>query len=126
MNPSLQCIDDIVKINSIVSRRDGVEIVKIRCDVSSESFMVLRNIVKTADDCWKDLAVKTGFRKWSDDEKNDLLKISTALLQTKEKLIEIESQEYLDRITRQIRHKWLNFDENTGKVSLSPKFLAQM
>ena len=124
MTPAYEDIEDIRAINCVIEP-EGKVIVKTRCDVSNESYLVLKNVAKTAADCWKDLAVG-GTITWSELEKLNLKRISSSILQRDKRWVRINDQESLDAIERLIHHKWLVYDDERNRGYLGPRFSVQM
>ena len=129
ITPNTSQYDAIRTINSHI-KKDGLRLTKTRDEQTGVSYLPLRNLVESGDDCWRNLAIRTGGLEWSEKEKEDLRFIADRILKDENKGLTIkeikEKKPLLDRISRLIKHKWLNHDEEKKKIYLGPRFLGQM
>ena len=88
------------------------------------SYFMLSRVGRGPEDCWKNL--QTGNTKWSKQEKDNLHNITTRILKQNDRKVRIVSEPYLQRISRLIEGKWLNYEKKTDRLSLGPRFLGQM
>ena len=129
ITPNTSQYDAIRTINSHI-KKDGLRLTKTRDEQTGVSYLLLRNLVESGDDCWRNLAIRTGGLEWSEKEKEDLRFTADRILKDENKGLTIkdikEKKPLLDRISRLIKHKWLNHDEEKKKIYLGPRFLGQM
>ena len=114
---------DITIVNNII-KKDGLVIIKTRDDDTGLSYFMLSRLGRLPEDCWKNL--QTGNTKWSEYEKDNLHNIATQILKQNDRKVRIVSEPYLQRISRLIEGKWLNYEKKTDRLSLGPRFLGQM
>ena len=119
--------DSIKYINNHI-KKDGLVLSKTRDETTGLSYLLLRHIVQTHDDCWTSLEVPGGATKWSTTEKKNLHNIATRILSDDRREVWIDSKDGETRETykRLLEHKWLNFSKNSSTLSLGPRFLGQM
>ena len=119
--------DSIKYINNHI-KKDGLVLSKTRDETTGMSYLLLRHIVQTHDDCWTSLEVPGGATKWSTTEKENLHNIASRILSDDRREVWIDSKDGEKRETykRLLEHKWLNFSKNSSTLSLGPRFLGQM
>ena len=119
--------DSIHTINKHI-KKDGLVLSKTRDETTGKSYLLLRHIYKTHDDCWKSLQVPGGATLWSTTEKTNLHEIATRILSEENKQVWVDSKDEEIRNTyeRLLEHKWLNFEKKNSTLTLGPRFLGQM
>ena len=119
--------DSIDTINKHI-KKDGLVLSKTRDETTGKSYLLLRHIYKTHDDCWKSLQVPGGATLWSTTEKTNLHEIATRILSEENKQVWVDSKDEEIRNTyeRLLEHKWLNFEKKNSTLTLGPRFLGQM
>ena len=115
--------EDITIINYFI-KKDRLVIIKTRDDDTGLSYFMLSRMGRLPEDCWTNL--QTGNTNWSDYEKDNLRNIATQVLKQNDKKVRIVSANYLQRLSRLIEGKWLNYEKKTDRLSLGPRFLGQM
>lgn len=119
--------DSILTINKHI-KKDGLVLSKTRDETTGKSYLLLRHIVQTHDDCWKSLEVPGGATSWSTAEKTNLQEIATRILSDEMKQVWVDSkdEEIRNSYERLLEHKWLNFEKKNSTLTLGPRFLGQM
>ena len=119
--------DSIHTINKHI-KKDGLVLSKTRDETTGKSYLLLRHIVQTHDDCWKSLEVPGGATSWSTAEKTNLQEIATRILSDEMKQVWVDSkdEEIRNSYERLLEHKWLNFEKKNSTLTLGPRFLGQM
>ena len=105
-------------------KNEGLLTIKTRDEETDLSYYMLSKLGRLPEECWKDL--KTGNSNWSDTEKSNLRKIANQIMGLKQKCVKVGDPHSLQKLSRLIEFKWLNYCKETDTASLGPRFLGQM